>query len=200
MPRPILPRLGPVDPMGPGLRAGPPGAGGRRPRGGDRIVSPGRQELNPRHAAIVYDLGYALQLQGDGYEAINQYRRAIALNPRHAYAYYNLGFLLQTKGYQEGAIDNYEKAASIDPDNPYIYYNLARIFGRAVRHRRRPRALREGARPRARPSPRRGRAQMLDRAREGHRGITGDLRLGRIRTSAPMQHWGGDRREQAAAR
>jgi tetratricopeptide (TPR) repeat protein len=85
-------------------------------------------ELNPEHAAIVYDLGYALQLQGADYEAMGQYRRAIELNPRHAYAYYNLGFILQTKGYQEKAIDNYQMAASITPDNPYIYYNLARIM------------------------------------------------------------------------
>jgi tetratricopeptide (TPR) repeat protein len=84
--------------------------------------------LNPNHAAIVYDLGYALQLQDRPDAAIRRYRRAIEINARHSYAYYNLGYLLQRKGEDDSAIETYEKAAALDPGNPYVYYNLARIM------------------------------------------------------------------------
>ena len=105
-------------------------------------------------SAVLYDLGYVLQLQGNNDAAIDYYRRALAHQPRHAFAHYNLGTLLQAKGDPEAAIAHYRTAAALQPGKSV---HLLRL-GAVPRSHRRPRGrgspVPEGDRPWPRPSSR----------------------------------------------
>ncbi|MEO3706023.1 tetratricopeptide repeat protein [Trichormus azollae HNT15244] len=50
--------------------------------------------LIPNFGEAYYNLGVALQKQGQKEVAIAPYRQALALNPKMATAQYNLGFML----------------------------------------------------------------------------------------------------------
>jgi len=59
--------------------------------------------------------GLAFQFQGDLQEAIESYRRALAISPDYAEAHYNLGTVLESKGMITEAISHFEKATDINP-------------------------------------------------------------------------------------
>jgi len=79
---------------------------------------------NPGCWMAHYNLGIALNEQGDTDGAIAHYRQALDLRPRYAEAHYNLGRLLAQKGQVDEAIAHYEKALEINPSDADTHNNL----------------------------------------------------------------------------
>ena len=105
---------------------------------------------NPGCWMAHYNLGIALNDQGDADGAIAHYRQAVELRPTYAEAHYNLGRLLVQKGQLDDAIAHYEKALEINPANAEAHNNLgATLFanGRvdeAITHYRKALAIQPG--------------------------------------------------------
>jgi tetratricopeptide (TPR) repeat protein len=76
-------------------------------------------------AITEHNLGTALQAEDRLDEAIEHYRRAIAIRPDYAPAYTNMGAALRAKGETVEAIATYERALALRPDYPEAHYNLA---------------------------------------------------------------------------
>jgi tetratricopeptide (TPR) repeat protein len=81
-------------------------------------------------AVSEHNLGSALQSAGRLDEAIDQYKKAIAIKPDYAPAYSNLGSALLSKGDAAGAINAYQQALSIDPDFSDAQFNLGNALMR----------------------------------------------------------------------
>jgi tetratricopeptide (TPR) repeat protein len=79
---------------------------------------------NPGCWMAHYNLGIALNEQGDADGAIAHYRQAVELRPSYAEAHYNLGRLLVQKGQLDEAIVHYEKALEINPADAEAHNNL----------------------------------------------------------------------------
>jgi len=79
---------------------------------------------NPGCWMAHYNLGIALNDQGDADGAIAHYRKAVGLRPGYAEAHYNLGRLLVQKGQFDEAITHYEKALEINPADAEAHNNL----------------------------------------------------------------------------
>ena len=79
---------------------------------------------NPGCWMAHYNLGIALNDQGDADGAIAHYRQAIELRPNYAEAHYNLGRLLVQKGQLDEAIAHYEKALETNPADAEAHNNL----------------------------------------------------------------------------
>jgi protein O-mannosyl-transferase len=79
---------------------------------------------NPGCWMAHYNLGIALNDQGDTNGAIAHYRQAIELRPSYGEAHYNLGRLLVQKGQLEKAITHYVKALDINPADAEAHNNL----------------------------------------------------------------------------
>ena len=105
---------------------------------------------NPGCWMAHYNLGIALNDQGDADGAIAHYRQAVELRPTYAEAHYNLGRLLVQKGQLDDAIAHYEKALEINPADAEAHNNLgAALFanGRvdeAITHYRKALAIQPG--------------------------------------------------------
>ncbi|HET7876192.1 MAG TPA: tetratricopeptide repeat protein [Methylomirabilota bacterium] len=81
----------------------------------------GDMPLNaPREAQVAFEMGYEAQMSGRLEEAIEHYRRSIAIQPT-AEAHTFLGWALSHLGRHEEAIEECKIAISVDPDfgNPY---------------------------------------------------------------------------------
>ena len=77
-----------------------------------------------------YNLGIALSEQGEADQAIDHYKRAVAVRPDYAEAHYNLGRLLVQRGQLDDAIAHYESAAAINPVDAEAQNNLGvTLFG-----------------------------------------------------------------------
>ena len=79
---------------------------------------------NPGCWMAHYNLGIALQDQGETDQAITHYRQAIALRSNYAEAHYNLGRLLAENGELGDADNHYEKALAINPADAEAHNNL----------------------------------------------------------------------------
>jgi tetratricopeptide (TPR) repeat protein len=79
---------------------------------------------NPGCWMAHYNLGIALNDQGDADGAIAHYRQAVELRPGYAEAHYNLGRLLVQKGQVDEARAHYEKALEINPADAAAHNNL----------------------------------------------------------------------------
>jgi tetratricopeptide (TPR) repeat protein len=87
-------------------------------------------QKNPGCWMADYNLGIVLSEQGEADQAIDHYRRAVALRPDYAEAHYNLGRLLVEQGQLNEAIAHYERAAAINPDDAEAQNNLGvTLFG-----------------------------------------------------------------------
>jgi tetratricopeptide (TPR) repeat protein len=87
-------------------------------------------QKNPGCWMAHYNLGIVLSEQGEADQAIDHYRRAVALRPDYAEAHYNLGRLLVEHGQLANAIAHYERAAAIDPADAEAQNNLGvTLFG-----------------------------------------------------------------------
>jgi len=79
---------------------------------------------NPGCWMAHYNLGIALNDQGDADGAIAHYRQAVELRPSYAEAHYNLGRLLAQKGHLDEASVHYEKTLEINPADAEAHNNL----------------------------------------------------------------------------
>ena len=87
-------------------------------------------QKNPDCWMAHYNLGIVLSEQGEADQAIDHYRRAVALRPEYAEAHYNLGRLLVEHGQLNDAIAHYERAAAINPADAEAQNNLGvTLFG-----------------------------------------------------------------------
>jgi tetratricopeptide (TPR) repeat protein len=87
-------------------------------------------QKNPGCWMAHYNLGIVLGEQGEADQAIDHYRRAVALRPDYAEAHYNLGRLLVEQGQLDDAIAHYERAAAINPGDAEAQNNLGvTLFG-----------------------------------------------------------------------
>jgi tetratricopeptide (TPR) repeat protein len=86
---------------------------------------------NPGCWMAHYNLGIALNDQGDADGAIAHYRQAVELRPSYAEAHYNLGRLLAQKGQLDEATVHYEKALEINDADAEAHNNLgATLFAK----------------------------------------------------------------------
>jgi tetratricopeptide (TPR) repeat protein len=81
-------------------------------------------------AVTEHNLGSALQSEGRVDEAIERYKKAVAIKPDYAPAYSNLGSALLSKGDAAGAIAAYQQALSIDPNFSDAHFNLGNALMR----------------------------------------------------------------------
>jgi tetratricopeptide (TPR) repeat protein len=72
-----------------------------------------------------HNLGAALQSEDRLDDAIEHYRRAVAIRPDYAPAYSNMGSALRAKGATAEAIATYQRALALRPDYAEAHYNLA---------------------------------------------------------------------------
>ena len=90
-------------------------------------------EKNPGCWMAHYNLGIALRARGENEQAIDHYRKAVALRPEYAEAHYNLGHLLVEKHEFVEAIVHYEKALAVNPDDAEAHNNLGATLSRIGR-------------------------------------------------------------------
>jgi len=74
------------------------------------------------------NIGAALQQERRLDEAIDHYRRAVALRPDYAPAFNNLGSALRARGRRDEAVESYEKALELRPDFAGAHYNMANLL------------------------------------------------------------------------
>jgi tetratricopeptide (TPR) repeat protein len=87
-------------------------------------------QKNPDCWMAHYNLGIVLSEQGEADQAIDHYRRAVALRHDYAEAHYNLGRLLVEHGQLNDAVAHYERAAAINPADAEAQNNLGvTLFG-----------------------------------------------------------------------
>jgi tetratricopeptide (TPR) repeat protein len=77
----------------------------------------------PSSADDWYDTAVDLEAV-DAVQAVQAYRRALALDPHHADAQLNLGRLLHESGDLDGAEERYRAATAADPESARARYNL----------------------------------------------------------------------------
>lgn len=99
-------------------------------------------EFAPNFYLSHYALATEYVSRGDYLNALEEYRKTIALNPVYSYAHNNMGNVYLVLGDMDNAARSYEKTIEIDPVNPQPYYNLGLIaekkerLGHALEHYR----------------------------------------------------------------
>ena len=78
----------------------------------------------PNEPIIWNILGGAAAETGQKDQAINAFKRVIAIKPDYAEAHYNMGNFLRDQGKLEEAIEAYTKALSLKPDYAEAYNNM----------------------------------------------------------------------------
>jgi len=87
-------------------------------------------QKNPGCWMAHYNLGIVLSAQGEADQAIDHYKRAVALRPDYAEAHYNLSRLLVEQNQFDDAIAHYERAVAINPADAEAENNLGvTLFG-----------------------------------------------------------------------
>jgi protein O-mannosyl-transferase len=92
------------------------------------------------------NLGVVLMLQGQLDDAIQHFRRSLAINPVSSDAYNNLGHSFFRKTQWSESAKYYRQAIQIDPSDAQAYYNLGNALTRNNRPDEALRAYRESAR------------------------------------------------------
>ncbi|HEY1265786.1 MAG TPA: tetratricopeptide repeat protein [Candidatus Binatia bacterium] len=82
----------------------------------------------PESSVANYNLGVAVEAEGDIEDAMADYRKAISLDEAYAEARYNLARLLARKGDIDEAISEYRRTAAIEPTDADTHNNLALLL------------------------------------------------------------------------
>lgn len=83
-----------------------------------------RDDLPEAH----YNLAKVLYLKKQIPQAVQAYRKTLALNPGHSNALLGLGSALLSQGLIDAAVDCFRRAISLSPGNFKAYYNLGYIY------------------------------------------------------------------------
>lgn len=86
-----------------------------------------------RSAADWFNLGYLLEQDARTEDAIEAFRRAVALDPKLDRAWYGLGLALIRAGQAEEAAAALEHNTRLQPMSPYGWYQLARLHADRAR-------------------------------------------------------------------
>jgi superkiller protein 3 len=81
-------------------------------------------EMEPKHGAVLLNLGQAYERANRNDEAVDAYRKSIELEPRNFYAHNNLGVLYDRQGKYDEAIAEFHSALSNQPNNAMALKNL----------------------------------------------------------------------------
>ena len=104
-------------------------------------------EVAPNSAIMHTSLGVALDRQGSTDEAIEHYRRALAIDSRFAPAHTNLGIAFYGRGELDEALRHHREAIRLEPDSAKAHNNLgialqaSGVLDEAIDHYRRALAL-----------------------------------------------------------
>jgi len=85
-------------------------------------------QTSPNSVKTAYNFALVLKNQGKLAEAVEQYRRAVAIWPGHHSAWYNLGNTLSRLKRYDEAVEAYEEALKIVPDDTAALHNLALTY------------------------------------------------------------------------
>ena len=102
----------------------------------DRVIAACRHvlALQPENVAAYYNLGVALQSQGNDSEAAAAYRELLLINPQHAVALANLGLVQRVLGQIADGIASCRQAIQIKPDMVEAHNTLGLLFKDESRH------------------------------------------------------------------
>ncbi|MDR0603621.1 MAG: tetratricopeptide repeat protein [Bacteroidales bacterium] len=81
-----------------------------------------------KQAEEYFNLGNVYYDKGEYDNAIDAYKKTIALKPEDAAAYNNLGNAFDNKGEYDNAIDAFKKAIALKPETAETYYNLGNAY------------------------------------------------------------------------
>jgi len=85
-------------------------------------------QTSPNSVKTAYNFALVLKNQGKLPEAVEQYRRAVAIWPGHHSAWYNLGNTLSRLKRYDEAVEAYKEALRIVPDDTATLHNLALTY------------------------------------------------------------------------
>jgi len=78
--------------------------------------------------AELYNQGLDYFAQGKQDQAIEEFKKALAIDSRDAEIYMALSMSLQRRNDMESALEAAQKAVEYNPNEPLFYTNLSRIF------------------------------------------------------------------------
>lgn len=91
--------------------------------GGSRSSSPSTQDLR-----ALLDLAHLHLDRGEFAQAIEAYKKALALDPQNVEAITHLGIILTHSPHPERALPVFDKALEIDPNYPHALWDKARLL------------------------------------------------------------------------
>lgn len=83
---------------------------------------------SPQSSRVLAKIGDIYRQEGRLGEAVQAFKKAIALNSREAAAYNNLGVTHAQMGKDEEALQDYRKAIELKPDFSEAYFNLGNLY------------------------------------------------------------------------
>lgn len=84
-------------------------------------------QVQPRSATAWFNLGYALQQQGQSGEAESAFECALAINPQLDRAWYGMALVLMEAGRLQAAAQALDRNTALQPMSPYGWYRLAQV-------------------------------------------------------------------------
>jgi tetratricopeptide (TPR) repeat protein len=122
-------------------------AGGQPGQSFDSRKFPGRGKLEAFNRSCAYDKkGIALEEQGKPKEAIEQYKKAIAIYPYFAVHFSNYANALADLHRYSEAVAQYQKAVELAPDFAAAYSNMADALSKQKNYREAERACKNALR------------------------------------------------------
>ena len=131
------------------------------------LISPGDSRAaegdraRPDYGRAYANLGSALAKSGDLDEAVEVFRKALALEPNNTGAHFNLGMALREKGDLDAALHHLRRVVEAEPGNASMHYELGQTLrqsgdlgGAIAEFERRSRSIPSCARATTRSAPR----------------------------------------------
>ena len=91
-------------------------------------------DKNPKDVDAMYHLADLYDRNNQYEEAIETYRKVVALKPTMGYAYLKMGTAYDRLNKPEEAIREFKKAAKLMPKNPVVYNNMGVAYGKLSKY------------------------------------------------------------------